>query len=100
MDNLMILVHIGRNIYVHVKSRLTPCDPHTVGCQVLLSMEFSRQEYWPRLPFPTPLGIHTHLYTIFKRLELKLISKVVIFNVRDIDYLFLYTLSVMTILYT
>ena len=25
----------------------------TVACQALLSMEFSRQEYWSRLPFPT-----------------------------------------------
>ena len=25
-----------------------------VACQVPLSMEFSRQEYWHRLPFPTP----------------------------------------------
>ena len=28
--------------------------PWTVACQALLSMEFSRQEYWSRLPFPTP----------------------------------------------
>ena len=26
----------------------------TVACQALLSMEFSRQEYWSKLPFPTP----------------------------------------------
>ena len=26
----------------------------TVACQVPLSMESSRQEYWSRLPFPTP----------------------------------------------
>ena len=26
----------------------------TVACQVPLSMEFSRQEYWSGLPFPTP----------------------------------------------
>ena len=24
------------------------------ACQALLSMEFSRQEYWSGLPFPTP----------------------------------------------
>ena len=30
--------------------RITPTITH----QVLLSMEFSRQEYWSRLPFPTP----------------------------------------------
>ena len=28
--------------------------PWTVACQVPLSMEFSRQEYWSGLPFPTP----------------------------------------------
>ena len=28
--------------------------PWTVACQVPLSMEFSRQEYWHGLPFPTP----------------------------------------------
>ena len=25
-----------------------------IACQAPLSMEFSRQEYWKRLPFPTP----------------------------------------------
>ena len=28
--------------------------PWTVSCQTPLSMEFSRQEYWNGLPFPTP----------------------------------------------
>ena len=28
--------------------------PRTIACQVPLSMEFSRQEYWSELPFPTP----------------------------------------------
>ena len=28
--------------------------PWTVACQIPLSMGFSRQEYWSRLPFPTP----------------------------------------------
>ena len=27
--------------------------PWTVACQAPLSMEFSKQEYWSRLPFPT-----------------------------------------------
>ena len=27
--------------------------PWTVACQTPLSMEFSRQEYWSGLPFPT-----------------------------------------------
>ena len=28
--------------------------PWTVACQASLSMEFSRQEYWSGLPFPSP----------------------------------------------
>ena len=31
-----------------------PATPWTVSCQVPLSMEFSRQEYWCGLPFPSP----------------------------------------------
>ena len=34
---------------------LTLTIPWTVAHQALLSMEFSRQEYWIGLPFPTPL---------------------------------------------
>ena len=29
-------------------------QPHTIGCQALLSMGFPRQEYWNRLPFLSP----------------------------------------------
>ena len=29
-----------------------------VACQATLSMEFSRQEYWSRLPFPSPGDLH------------------------------------------
>ena len=41
----------------------------TVACQALLSMGFSRQEYWSGLPFPSPgdlpdLGIE-HLSLMF-----------------------------------
>ena len=32
----------------------TLCDPVDVACQAPLSMEFSRQEYWSGLPFPSP----------------------------------------------
>ena len=32
----------------------TLCNPWTVGCQAPLSMEFSRQDYWSRLPGPSP----------------------------------------------
>ena len=45
------------------KSCLILCDPMN---QVLLSIEFSREEYWSRLPFPSPadipdLGNRTHI---------------------------------------
>ena len=32
--------------------------PWTVTCQAPLSIEFSRQEYWSGLPFPTPGDLH------------------------------------------
>ena len=31
--------------------------PGTVVCQALMSMGFSRQEYWSGLPFPPPGGL-------------------------------------------
>ena len=37
--------------FSHVQFFAVPC---TVACQAPLSMEFSRQEYWSRLPFPSP----------------------------------------------
>ena len=36
------------------QSCVTPCNPWTVARQAPLSMEFSRREYWYRLPFPSP----------------------------------------------
>ena len=36
------------------KSCLTLVTPETVAQQASLSMGFSRQEYWSRLPFPSP----------------------------------------------
>ena len=35
----------------HMLSHVTPW---TVACQAPLSMDFFRQEYWSRLPFPSP----------------------------------------------
>ena len=37
-----------------LQSCLTLCDPWTVGYQAPQSMEFSRQEHWSGLPFPSP----------------------------------------------
>ena len=36
-----------------LQSFLTLCDPWTIVFQASLSMEFSRQEYWRELPFPS-----------------------------------------------
>ena len=36
------------------KSCLTLATLWTVDCQASLSMGFSRQEYWSKLPFPSP----------------------------------------------
>ena len=38
-------------MFSHVQLFVTP---RTVACQASLSMEFSRQEYWSGLPFPSP----------------------------------------------
>ena len=37
--------------FSHVQLFKTPC---TIALQAPLSMEFSRQEYWSELPFPSP----------------------------------------------
>ena len=37
-----------------LQSCLTLVTPWTVACQATMSMEFSRQEYWSELPFPSP----------------------------------------------
>ena len=37
-------------MFIHVRLFATPW---TVTCQAPLSVEFSRQEYWSELPFPT-----------------------------------------------
>ena len=44
--------HIGLSARVLSDVRLFVA-PWAVACQAALSMEFSRQEYWSRLPFPT-----------------------------------------------
>ena len=39
--------------------------PWTVACQAVLSMEFSRQEYWSGLPLPSPQE-HLRIYLLIK----------------------------------
>ena len=36
------------------QSCMTLCDPMDCACQVPMSMEFSRGEYWSGSPFPSP----------------------------------------------
>ena len=49
----------GKKVKAKVKAKLLSCvqlfgTPWTVAHEVLASMEFSRQEYWSGLPFPSP----------------------------------------------
>ena len=44
-------------VCVYAQSRLALWDPTDGSPQAPLSMEFSRQEHWSRLPFPTPKGL-------------------------------------------
>ena len=60
---------------LNIKSQLLSCvqlfvTPWTVACQVTLSMEFSRQEFWNGLPFPSPRDlIHPGIETKYPALQ-------------------------------
>ena len=41
-------------VCVCVLNHVQLCDPWTVAHQAALSVEFSRQQYWNGLPFPSP----------------------------------------------
>ena len=45
-----------KRIFGCLVAKLCPtlATPWTITCQALLSMGFSRQEYWNALPFPSP----------------------------------------------
>ena len=45
------------NMCMNAHSCLTLCNPKTVDHQAPLSMDFSRQEYWIGLLFPSPGNI-------------------------------------------
>ena len=49
--SLLFFIVMG---HAYTQSCLTLATPWTVAHQALLSMEFCRQEYWRRLPFPPP----------------------------------------------
>ena len=48
------IIYICAVLCLVTQSCLTLCDLWTVAHQTLLSMKFSRQEYWSGLLFPTP----------------------------------------------
>ena len=50
-NNFLILLNRVLNCFSHVQLFATQW---TIACQAPLSMEFSRQEYWGGLLFPTP----------------------------------------------
>ena len=50
---IRILV-MGQCVCTCVLSHICLCNPIDIACQAPPSMEFSRQEYWSGLPFPTP----------------------------------------------
>ena len=47
---------ISHRVYASVSCSVVSnsATPWTVACQALLSVDFSRQEYWSALPFPSP----------------------------------------------
>ena len=45
------------HVCMHAQSCPALCDPWTIASQTLLSMGFSKQEYWSGLPFPSPLDL-------------------------------------------
>ena len=70
----MQYIHVHLKIYLHIHTSVsevkvtqscrTLCNPMDgLALQVPLSMEFSRQEYWSGLPFPSPhISKHRHRY--------------------------------------
>ena len=67
MGNLLLLSHF---------SRVWPCaTPETAAHQALLSLGFSRQEYWSGLPFTSPVA---NLDSILKSRDIPFLTKVYI----------------------
>ena len=47
----LLLPTVTLHPHAHMLSHV---NPWTAACQAPLSMDFSRQEYWSGLPFPSP----------------------------------------------
>ena len=63
---------MGECVLSHFSRVQLSATPWTVAHQAPLSMEFSRQEYWSELPFPS-------LVTKYEVSEVKLLSRVQLF---------------------
>ena len=77
-------------IYVYLKSEVTQscptlATPRTVAYQASPSMEFSRQEYWSGLPFPSPMCTLGRLKSVFIKQK-----KLIIFTAGPILLFLLY----------
>ena len=53
-----MVIRLGVEPRRHCAQSCLFATPWTVACQAPLSVEFSRQEYWSGLPFPTPEDLH------------------------------------------
>ena len=65
LENILTHIHISKWTESHsvMSDSLLP-HGWTIALQAPLSMEFSRQEYWSGLPFPSPhISKHIHKYT-------------------------------------
>ena len=52
--SVCVCVCVCARVHVPLSHVLLFATPWTVACQAPLSLEFSRQEYWSGLPFPSP----------------------------------------------
>ena len=59
----------------HLSRVRLSATPWTMACQALLSIGFSRQEYWSGLPFPSPV----RKYEVSEVSEVKSFSRVPLF---------------------
>ena len=54
---MQVFVFLEKYACLCVQLYLTLCDPRDYSPPAPLSIEFSRQEYWSGLPFPTPVDL-------------------------------------------
>ena len=63
---LVLPLYCYQPISLHPRAHmLSHVIPWTAARQVPLSMDFSRQEYWSGLPFPSPCGVFFFFFSVF-----------------------------------